>query len=103
MFEGLRLENVDIFYGHLKYITDIGDILWPFVFIRYIFPVWVSCTKKSGNPVQKPGLHQGCQMVYFKTKNLKLGIFWRALEWKMLVYFAAVWYNFLPIGTIYDR
>jgi hypothetical protein len=27
MFEGLRLENVDIFYGHLKYITDIGDIL----------------------------------------------------------------------------
>jgi hypothetical protein len=32
---------------------------------------------------------QGCQMVYFKTKNPNLGIFWSALEWKMLVYFTA--------------
>jgi hypothetical protein len=24
---GLRLENFDIFYGHLKYFTDIRDIL----------------------------------------------------------------------------
>jgi hypothetical protein len=24
---GLRLENVDIFNGHLKYFTDIWDIL----------------------------------------------------------------------------
>jgi hypothetical protein len=50
ILEGLRLENVDIFYGHLKHFTDIWDILWPFgtfVFIRYIFPVLVSCTKKN--------------------------------------------------------
>jgi hypothetical protein len=26
-FEGLRLENVEIFYGHLEYFTDIWDIL----------------------------------------------------------------------------
>jgi hypothetical protein len=25
--EGLRLEKVDIFYVHLEYFTDIGDIL----------------------------------------------------------------------------
>jgi hypothetical protein len=25
--EGLRLENVDIFYGHQEYFTDIWDIL----------------------------------------------------------------------------
>jgi hypothetical protein len=25
--EGLRLENFDIFYGHLEYFLDIGDIL----------------------------------------------------------------------------
>jgi hypothetical protein len=31
-------------------------------------------------------LRQGCQMVDFHTKNHDLGIFWRALEWKMLVY-----------------
>jgi hypothetical protein len=25
--EGLRLENVDIFHGHLEYFTDIWDVL----------------------------------------------------------------------------
>jgi hypothetical protein len=46
--EGLRWENVDIFYGHLGYFTDIWDILWPFDtfcvplvhFVRF-------CTKKN--------------------------------------------------------
>jgi hypothetical protein len=28
--EGLRLENVDIFYGHLESFTNTWDILWPF-------------------------------------------------------------------------
>jgi hypothetical protein len=36
------------------------------------------------------GQNQGCQMVYFNTKNPNLGIFWRALEWKMLVYFMTI-------------
>jgi hypothetical protein len=27
IFEGLGLENVDIFYEHLEYFTDIWDIL----------------------------------------------------------------------------
>jgi hypothetical protein len=27
ILEGLRLENMDIFYGHLEYSTDIWDIL----------------------------------------------------------------------------
>jgi hypothetical protein len=30
ILEDPRLENVDIFYGHLKYFTDIWDILGPF-------------------------------------------------------------------------
>jgi hypothetical protein len=34
---------------------------------------------------------RGCQSVYFKAKNQNLDIFWRAVEWKMLVYFTAVW------------
>jgi hypothetical protein len=29
-------------------------------------------------------------MVYFQTKYLYLGKFWRALEWKMLVYFTVI-------------
>jgi hypothetical protein len=34
---------------------------------------------------------QGCQMVYFQTKNPNLGQFRRALEWKMLTHFMAIW------------
>jgi hypothetical protein len=33
--------------------------------------------------IAMPG--QGCQMVYFQTKNPNLGEFWRASEWEMLV------------------
>jgi hypothetical protein len=34
---------------------------------------------------------QGCQMVCFQTKNPNLGKFWRALDWKMLIYFMPIW------------
>jgi hypothetical protein len=36
-----------------------------------------------------PGLPDGeiCE-----PKNTKFGTFWRALEWKMLLYFMVVWY-----------
>jgi hypothetical protein len=30
-------------------------------------------------------------MVYFRTKNTNLGKVWRALEWKLLVYFMTIW------------
>jgi hypothetical protein len=33
---------------------------------------------------------QGCQMVYFQTKNPNLGKFWRALECKSVLYFMYV-------------
>jgi hypothetical protein len=53
-FEGLRLENVDIFYDHLEYFTDICVpfgifcvYLVHFVFIWYIFPVLVPHTNKN--------------------------------------------------------
>jgi hypothetical protein len=42
--------------------------------------------------------NQGCQMVYFQTKNLNLGKYCRALDWKMLVHFMAIWNNLLPFG-----
>jgi hypothetical protein len=37
--------------------------------------------------VERGGDKQGCQMVYFQTKNINLGNFWRALDWKMLINF----------------
>jgi hypothetical protein len=45
--------------------------------------------------------HQGYQMVYFQTKNPNLGKFWRVLQWKMLVYFMAIWYIFRTFGIFY--
>jgi hypothetical protein len=46
---------------------------------------------------------QGCQMVYFQTKNPNLGKFWRALEWKMLVYFMTIWNILRQFGITYGR
>jgi hypothetical protein len=49
-------------------------------------------------------LEQGCQMAYFKNKNLILSKFWRVLQTKMLLYFyvhsvycRAIWYILWPI------
>jgi hypothetical protein len=42
--------------------------------------------------------NRGCQMVVFKPKNPNLGKFWRTLEWKMLVYFMAIWSILWPFG-----
>jgi hypothetical protein len=39
-------------------------------------------------------------MVYFRTN---LGKFWRALEWKMLVYVMTIWNILCPFGIIYCR
>jgi hypothetical protein len=39
------------------------------------------------------------QIQRVEFQNTNLGIFWRALEWKMLVYFMAVWYILRPFGN----
>jgi hypothetical protein len=49
---------------------------------------------------------RSCQMAYFKIKNPNLGKFRRVLEWKMLVYFMAIWSSLRPhilwlFGIIY--
>jgi hypothetical protein len=48
-------------------------------------------------------VHQGCQMVFFQTKNPNLGKFWRALEWKKLVYSMSIWTILGPFGYISSR
>jgi xanthine/uracil permease len=42
-------------------------------------------------------------MVILIPKIPILGIFWRALEWNILVYFTAFLYNLWPFGIIYLR
>jgi hypothetical protein len=56
-FQGLRLENVDTFYGHLEYFMDIWDILSPFVtFCVHLVHFFsfgimrIMHKEKSGNP-----------------------------------------------------
>jgi hypothetical protein len=45
---------------------------------------------------------QGCQMVYFRTKNPNLGKFWRALDWKVLIYLMANWNSLWALGIFWS-
>jgi hypothetical protein len=51
--------------------------------------------------LNKHRTHQGCQMVYFQTKNPNLGKFSMALQWKMLVCFMESWSILRPLDIIY--
>jgi hypothetical protein len=46
---------------------------------------------------------QGCQMVYFQTKNTNLGKFLWAFDWKLLIYFTSIWNIFRTLGKCYDH
>jgi hypothetical protein len=46
---------------------------------------------------------QGCQMVSFQTKNSNFGIFWRILEWIMLLYIPVIWNILRPLGIFYGH
>jgi hypothetical protein len=50
-----------------------------------------------------PQIQQGCQMVYFQTKNPILSKFRRALDWKMLIHFTAIWNILRIFGIFYDH
>jgi hypothetical protein len=41
-------------------------------------------------------------MVCFQTKSTNLGKFWRALDWKMFIYFTAIWNILRTLGIFYD-
>jgi hypothetical protein len=58
-----------------------------------IFALPAAC--KSLNRATRP--NQGCQMVSFQTQTANLGKFWRALDWKMLIYI------FWPFGIFYGH
>jgi hypothetical protein len=45
------MENVGIYYAHLAFVVDIGDILWSFGNLVVSFPRFgILCQEKSGNP-----------------------------------------------------
>jgi hypothetical protein len=43
---------------------------------------------------------QGCQTIYFQSKNTNLGKFWSALEGKMLEYFTAILHILRPFVNV---
>jgi hypothetical protein len=51
---------------------------------------------------RKKRRNQGCQMVYFQTKNPNLGKYWSDLDWKMLIYFMAVCNILRALGILYN-
>jgi hypothetical protein len=76
----------------------------------------IKIVQNSAHNVDLWGQGQGCQMVYFQTKNLNLCKFGRVLQWRMLVhfmairsilrtllYFMTIWYIFPRIGTFYGH
>jgi hypothetical protein len=52
--EGLALEDVGIFNGHLVHFTVFGYILWAFGIVRgnlvYFFPFWYFVQRKIWQP-----------------------------------------------------
>jgi hypothetical protein len=53
--EGLGIENVGIFYGHLQYFTAIWNILWPLGNVMngnlvYFSPFWYIVSRKIRQP-----------------------------------------------------
>jgi hypothetical protein len=48
-------------------------------------------------------MDQGCQMIVLQIQNPNLGIFWRALEWKMWVNILAIWNSLQPLEISYGH
>jgi hypothetical protein len=46
---------------------------------------------------------QGCQMVYFQTKNPNFGKFWRSSDWKLFICFITIRNILRTLGIFYDH
>jgi hypothetical protein len=64
----------------------------------------ISLAKIFGNAANKFGPLRVARWFISRPKiSTYLGIFWSALELKMLVRFMAIWYNLWPFGIMYSR
>jgi hypothetical protein len=73
----------------------------PFSFIAVTviqYPATAFCNQETAQRWE-----QGCQMVYFQAKHPISGKIWRALKWKMLLYFITIRNILRPFGRIYGR
>jgi hypothetical protein len=73
--------------------------------------IWISekrVLKGNENFLEKKRNFQSCipglpDDFNFQAKNPNLVTFWRALEWKMLLYFMTIWNTLWPFDIIYGR
>jgi hypothetical protein len=79
-------------------IVDDADVAAPLAgfFLASDGGTYSSCDEVSSSDSSSESANdvdtlQGCQIVSFQTKNTTMGKFWRALDWKMLIYFRAIW------------
>jgi hypothetical protein len=85
---------------NLRQMFSVGKFKKKFVSLSacayrlYSVEVILNCTKVSG-----AGLPDGL----FSYQKSLLGIFWRVLEWKMLVYFMTILNILLPFDIFYGR
>jgi hypothetical protein len=98
LWHNLHCYLVDCGKGHARLEKFIELTPGPYLLARI-------SGRLSVIEVMKPKPHglQGCQMVHSQTKNPNLGKFWRALEWKMLVYFMVICNILRPFGIFYGR
>jgi hypothetical protein len=86
-------------------LTPLLDILYiPRILHMYIcmFFFWTYFAM-GGKTQSQSGFIQGCQMLYFQTKNLKLGKFWSVLDWKLLIYFMSICNILRTFWIFYDH
>jgi hypothetical protein len=84
--------RLSLFYIFSRFFFLCHTFLW-----KQFCPLFIA-RKKAVYKVW-PGLPDG----YFQTKNPNLGIFWRALDWKMFLYFMAVSNILRTFEIFYDH
>jgi hypothetical protein len=89
-----------VVHKHPDQRSELNVTLWS-SFSILLIPL--SAMKMVATNQIRQTANQGCQMVYFQTKNLNLGKSWRALAWKMLIYFMDIWNILLTFGIFYDH
>jgi hypothetical protein len=57
IFDGVSMEDVGIFYGHLDYFMAMSYVLWPFgmvcSFLVYFSPFWYVVPRNIWQPCSK--------------------------------------------------
>jgi hypothetical protein len=87
--------------GCFKGLPNLLSDSWPST-CRDAFCEMLISSFSSFDPTETVAI-QGCQMIYFQNKNHNLCKFWRALDWKMLILFMAIWNILRTFGIFYDH